>query len=629
MLIFWCLCFFVEFIYSDSVSIGIDFSHLTNLKAVPDVYWQSCGFTPASDMLNPNGTENLWWIGRVGREGIHYVRIHYLLDFLKVKGINNTESLKYEWKELDKAIQMLRNNNRFPIFELMGNPSMYWTDFSNKTQLYTWKDLVTQVAQRYITKYGMDIVSQWLWESWNEPPSWTEGFTFNKTSWEHYYDACNHGLLAVNKDLKFGGPACHSTNSQYLYYALDHVTNGKDYFTGEKGNIRMDFISKHNKGNQDEKTLLQEDLNIANLIDTNYSSLVNRSMFINDEGDPKVGWAKYYVWRATPSYAAFVVQGINYHLENFNNILSETKANSIPFALLSNDNCFMGDGSFQQRTVNARFNNTKTKAFEFIPKPGLHVMSLLSLHGNERMNQSGIIINGSAKDDIEVLTFVNQSTELYEILVIIYSSNANQNDKNTQSIIDINVDISNLKDIKFYDSIIARWNLDFKYGNPYETWKGFNSPKLPTMTQIETMRKISNPKLTINTKGGMTDSCVLNAPGLVMTHFVYALGNGNNWNTPPPMVKNVAILLKNSSYSFSNNNSYYISWDTIHSHILSTFIINYSKEENGSYTTIETNSILDGFVWVTSISTGYIRVCAMDYWGLNGTLSDPVELPSL
>ena len=47
----------------------------------------------------------------------------------------------------------------------------------------------------------------------------------------------------------------------------------------------------------------------------------------------------------------------------------------------------MGDGSFQLRTVNARFVDPENGAFEFVPKSGLTVMALLSLHGKQRMPQ--------------------------------------------------------------------------------------------------------------------------------------------------------------------------------------------------------------------------------------------------
>ena len=154
--------------YKASVTVDLTGDNLKSLQRVPSIYWQSCGFTPASDILNPNGTENMWWVGRIPRQGIHYVRIHFLLDLINVTGMKSNTSLIYNWTRLDTAMDILRRNDRYPIFELMGNPNYYFNDWLNETQLYTWRDLVEQVATRYINKYGIDIVLKWLFETWNE-----------------------------------------------------------------------------------------------------------------------------------------------------------------------------------------------------------------------------------------------------------------------------------------------------------------------------------------------------------------------------------------------------------------------------------------------------------------------------
>ena len=60
--------------------------------------------------------------------------------------------------------------------------------------------------------------------------------------------------------------------------------------------------------------------------------------------------------------------------------------NNITFGLISNDNCFMSGCSVQQRTVNTRSminnNSSNDVQFKYVLKPPLHIMSLLSLHGD-------------------------------------------------------------------------------------------------------------------------------------------------------------------------------------------------------------------------------------------------------
>jgi hypothetical protein len=58
----------------------------------------------------------------------------------------------YAFDALDTFCDILVANKLHPGFELMGNPSNIFTDFENRTQVYWWRDLVSQLASRYISK---------------------------------------------------------------------------------------------------------------------------------------------------------------------------------------------------------------------------------------------------------------------------------------------------------------------------------------------------------------------------------------------------------------------------------------------------------------------------------------------
>jgi len=51
---------------------------------------------------------------------------------------------------LDKIIQMLHDHNLVPGFEMMGNPSGYFTDLEDHSQIALFADLAFQLASRYI-----------------------------------------------------------------------------------------------------------------------------------------------------------------------------------------------------------------------------------------------------------------------------------------------------------------------------------------------------------------------------------------------------------------------------------------------------------------------------------------------
>ena len=117
----------------------------------------------------------------------------------------------------------------------MGNPSSYFTTFDNKTQVYLWKDLVQQLASRYVKRYGLDEVSQWNFETWNEPSIHDfDTLQISLQGFMNYYDACSEGLKAVSPKLRLGGPGdgCHAS-SEYCWAFLGHCATGTNYFTGE------------------------------------------------------------------------------------------------------------------------------------------------------------------------------------------------------------------------------------------------------------------------------------------------------------------------------------------------------------------------------------------------------------
>ena len=62
-------------------------------------------------------------------------------------------SLTYNFTLLDQLIDQIWRNNLRPGFEIMGNPSNWWTDFEDDKQIYAWKDMVTALAKRYIGMY--------------------------------------------------------------------------------------------------------------------------------------------------------------------------------------------------------------------------------------------------------------------------------------------------------------------------------------------------------------------------------------------------------------------------------------------------------------------------------------------
>ncbi|XP_078067893.1 alpha-L-iduronidase isoform X3 [Mustelus asterias] len=349
-------------------------------------FWKSTGFCPPlphnkADVFDLSRDQqlNLAYIASVPHAGIEQVRIHWLLELVTIREMNG--KLLYNFTNLDNLIHLLWRNGLKPGFELMGNPSGYFTNFEEKVQVFEWKKLVTLLARRYIDIYGVAYVSKWNFETWNEPDNHDfDNLTFTIRGFQNYYDACSEGLKEANTLLQLGGPgdSCHPPpHSPISWGLLNHCYNGTNFFTGEIG-TRLDYIALHKKGAGSSFHILEQELVTMQQIQKRFPKFQSIPIY-NDEADPLVGWSIPKIWRAEVTYAAMVVKVIAQH----QNLLISNPQNKINFTLLSNDNGFLNyyPNYFTQRTLTARFqmNNTNPPHVQMVRKPVLTIMGLLAL----------------------------------------------------------------------------------------------------------------------------------------------------------------------------------------------------------------------------------------------------------
>ncbi|XP_035204479.1 alpha-L-iduronidase-like isoform X3 [Stegodyphus dumicola] len=250
-------------------------------KAVDcDPHQESYKFLLSSDMR-----QNLFHIGSLPYEAVTQVRIHWMLDLVQIRILPDLK-IWYNFSYLDELILILKRNNLQPGFELMGNPSNYFTDFENVTQVYIWRDLVKTLAAHYINTFGIEYVAKWNFETWNEPDHHDfDKLNFTIQGFLNYYDACSEGLKLADKRLRFGGPggSCRIPSvghSPICWALLNHCLHGKNFFTRETG-IRIDFISFHKKGNGSTFTILEEETETINYIKDHFPKLL-RVPFYNE-----------------------------------------------------------------------------------------------------------------------------------------------------------------------------------------------------------------------------------------------------------------------------------------------------------------------------------------------------------
>ncbi len=179
-----------------------------------------------------------------------YVRFHAILnDEVGVYTEDRQGKPVYNFDYVDQIYDGLLDNGVKPFVELSFMPKLlaarldyhpFWYKpiVSPPADYAKWNALIHAFAQHLIDRYGIEEVSSWYFEVWNEPniDFWT-GRPAQQTYFE-LYDNTARSLKAVSARLRVGGPA--TAQAAWVDAIIAHAT---------KENVPLDFVSTHAYGN--------------------------------------------------------------------------------------------------------------------------------------------------------------------------------------------------------------------------------------------------------------------------------------------------------------------------------------------------------------------------------------------
>lgn len=619
------LCSKSQITLPQEVSIKVDVSQ----KIGPlHHFWRSTGFSPANLLLNADMQQALTYVGSIPHQGMTHVRIHYLLELVKITNFLKP-NVEYDWSVLDERMDVLVKSGLKPFFELMGYPAGMFVDFENDKHLHGWKDFISATIKHYIDRYGIKEVRSWYFETWNEPD-----ISFWKQSDEafmNYYDACSEGLKAVDQKLIFGGPGTARTMSDRFKNLLAHCDNGTNYFTKEKG-VRLDFISVHEKGvrshNEDlkpnTKSIIERESRAIDYIQTNHPEF-KKLPFINNECDPQVGWSRFHTWRALPYYPAIAAKIINQH------IIALGDEKGVNYELLSNDNGFLGP--WGNRSLLARFGELKNvdigqsaerkdllrfeedmarRKFEQIKKPIYNLMVMLSLLGDNR-----VAISGPESWTDETGVIASERNE-EQVAVLVYNSRDNMYSSGSNHI------QLQFENIPFKNAMVVHYRIDEKFTNPFPLWENMGAPNILVDTNLQALQdrmelEMLYPPEKTPLPDGTLETCFdlpLHGVSLILVSKKPATG--------PPQVKNLRHKAYDGLGEIPRN---MIIWDSLDSRFIKTFKVLFSNSENGPFERLNSADLLcSAFQHNIPRKGGFYKVQAVDFWGRTGKESDVLQV---
>jgi xylan 1,4-beta-xylosidase len=189
-----------------------------------------------------------------------YIRFHAIFhDEVGVYGEDSSGAPAYNFSYVDQIYDGLLQNGVRPFVELSfmprklaaqptQHPFWYAPIVSPPASYERWDDLISHFAQHLIERYGIDEVSQWYFEVWNEPNLDFWAGDPKEQTYDRLYDVTARSLKAVNSRLRVGGPA--TAQAAWVDRFIRHCV---------ENHVPVDFVSTHVYGNDSAKDVFGTD----------------------------------------------------------------------------------------------------------------------------------------------------------------------------------------------------------------------------------------------------------------------------------------------------------------------------------------------------------------------------------
>ena len=181
--------------------------------------------------------------------GVQRVRAHAILhDDNNVVRTADDGTVAYEFDRVDAIYDHLLDIGIRPVVELSFMPAALARDPQQTVFTYRgiisppadwsqWRALITALAEHLIDRYGIDEVTQWSFEVWNEP-NLVVFWTGTVDEYLRLYEESARALKAVDPRLAVGGPS--TAAAEWVERLAAHA---------EHAGVPLDFVTSHTYGN--------------------------------------------------------------------------------------------------------------------------------------------------------------------------------------------------------------------------------------------------------------------------------------------------------------------------------------------------------------------------------------------
>lgn len=439
-----------------------------------------------------------------------YVRFHgVFMDEMMIYHLNNKGEVSYNWTYIDELFDCFMEINIKPFIELGFMPSelkrsdetVFWWkgNISPPKDMKLWTDLVQAFIKHIINRYGLAEVSSWYFEVWNEPELQYVFWAGTKEEYFKFFKETVLAIKSISKDLKVGGPGTtHGSiiNSTWLVDFLNYT---------KINDIPLDFISTHiypeyipeEELNKVNNFIMEDKCKVESLeikrIYHNENHTSHTIKRINKKTKEILGFnPELHIteWNASSQLGNLIHDTAYVATYIVKNVLESIgRVDSLGYWVFT-------DIFEEEKLRSSHFHG----GFGLVNKDGLKKASYYAYY---LLNKLGTTIIKQDKDHI-----ITRSGEDIQILVYNFAYFDDLFLKGDISAINhkIRYDIYQEKPLKELELIIkglsgnykiTRYELNKDQGSVFDQWLKMGAPENMTQEEIEYLKGISKPKITI------------------------------------------------------------------------------------------------------------------------------------
>jgi xylan 1,4-beta-xylosidase len=226
---------------------------------------------------------------------IHYVRFHAIFDDeVGVYAEDAQSRPSYNWSYVDQIYDGLLDNGIRPFVEMSFMPralaaslrphAFWYHPLPSPPKDYAkWETLIYNFTKHLVDRYGVNEVSQWYFEVWNEP---NIDFWVGQPKQATYFELYDHAARAIKRvdsRLRVGGPA-----TAQAAWVPDMITHSVQQ------HAPLDFVSTHVYGNDLSKDVFgtDEDIDRSEMVGRAVKKVYNQ-VRMSTRPDLPIIWSEY------------------------------------------------------------------------------------------------------------------------------------------------------------------------------------------------------------------------------------------------------------------------------------------------------------------------------------------------